>query len=227
MRKHLAPATSRDVPSIRTMPNTLRNTTADFRGADPTQSQGEFTSWPSGPEPSLFTSVTLSCQELEILVVTIVRTVAIALALHTAAGGATVSLMDGSLAGRNCYAVSIYPERTLELSAAPSPVQLLKFAIHNLDLLLLPGRALGTWVNRDKGTHVIDVVDCPHDRDVALELGSRFKQLSIFDLAADQEIPIQNRAKTLEEATEKPHLAERGRIANVLKEVETNETDGK
>jgi hypothetical protein len=38
--------------------------------------------------------------------------------------------------------------------------------------------------------HVLDVVTCVSDRDMALELGSKFSQRSIFDLGKGREIAV-------------------------------------
>src|SRR5437660_5416509 len=149
------------------MAHTLRDITAIFRGASVTL-KGNITS-PPRPELLLSTSADLSCQGLDelqrcifqTLGASIVRMVETASLLHSAAGGTTVSLTHGDLAGQAYYAVSINPERSLELPSAPSGAQLFAFVLNNLCLLLRPERALGTWANTDKGTHVLDVVVCP------------------------------------------------------------------
>ncbi len=94
------------------------------------------------------------------------------------------------MVGRKLFAVSIYPERTIELTVQPSWRQLFVFVLANLDLLLQPDRALGTWFDDLRGVHVLDVVICVSDRDTALDLGLRFHQRSIFDLAASHAIRI-------------------------------------
>lgn len=117
----------------------------------------------------------------------ILRAVDIALELHVTNYGATVSLVDGNMLGRKRFAVSIYPERTVELPAPPTKHQLLAFVVANLNVLLLPDRALGMWyaaANR----HVLDVVRCVRNRRTARKLGKRFKQWSIYHLALGQEL---------------------------------------
>jgi hypothetical protein len=180
------------------MAHTHRDTTADLRGDSLAEFRGNVTSPPSGPASVLSTSSYPKCQQLDklrpgvlrALAGSVVRTVEIASFLHSAGGGATVSLIHGNLAGQKCYAVSVHPERTIELPSAPGAAELFTFVLNNLSLLLGPERALGTWVNTEKCTHVVDVVACVSDREMALELGSQFRQLSIFDLAAGREILV-------------------------------------
>jgi hypothetical protein len=105
-------------------------------------------------------------------------------ALHGRTNGSTVSLIDGSMAGKNFFAVSIYPARKIELWERPSWQELFEFAKANLDLLLKPDHALGTWFNDRECVHVIDVIVCIPDRDDAMDLGLR------FDLVARREISL-------------------------------------
>jgi len=104
------------------------------------------------------------------------------------------------MVGRKLFAVSMYPEQTIKLRVQPSWQRLLAFVLANLDLLLKPDRALGTWLDTLEGVHVLDVVVCLADREAALELGLRFHQWSIFDLANSREIRLRK------------HLASRGLI---------------
>jgi hypothetical protein len=100
-----------------------------------------------------------------------------------------VSLTRGNLAGQDYYAVSAHPEVTLQFSSEPTIAQLFLFVVNNLALLVDSERALGTWINKD-GFHVLDVVTCAADRELALEIGAQFSQSSIFDLAAGREILV-------------------------------------
>ena len=68
--------------------------------------------------------------------------------------------------------------------------QLFEFALANLDHLLKPGHALGTWFYDYGLVHVIDVVVCLSDRDEALDVAKRSRQLAIFDLQFRREIPV-------------------------------------
>jgi hypothetical protein len=129
------------------------------------------------------------------------RTVENAVILHSVNRGSTVSLIYGNLAGQNCYAVSTYPELTVALPSEPSAAHLFAFVLNNLVLLLHPERALGTWV--DNGVHVLDVVTCVSDREIALELGSRFGQCSVFNLGENHEILVRPDRPTKDEASER------------------------
>jgi hypothetical protein len=123
-----------------------------------------------------------------------------AYASHNRTNGSTVSLVNGNMEDEKLFTVSIYPNRTKEFGERPTWQELFEFAKANLDLLSKPGHALGTWFNDYDLVHIVDVVICIPDRDVALELGRRFDQLAIFDLEARREIPI---SRAYQESTAK------------------------
>lgn len=149
-----------------------------------------------GCAPRLCTAAPPTCQETAISSLRVdepslsgvVTAVEIALTSHLRSGGATVSLCEGNLAGRKLFSVAIYPERTIEFKTPPTWEQLFAFATANFDLLLQPGHALGTWFDRERGVHTLDVVICLVDRDEAIRLGEHFHQSAIFDLAAGRDI---------------------------------------
>jgi hypothetical protein len=109
---------------------------------------------------------------------------------HSMAKGSTVSLIRGNMAGEKLFAVSVYPERTIELWKRPSWQQIFEFVLANLDLLLKPNHALGTFHDEKGGVHVLDVVVCISDRTEALTLGLCFNQLSIYSLEMLRVIPV-------------------------------------
>jgi len=111
-------------------------------------------------------------------------------ALHNRTNGSTVSLIHGNMAGKKLFAVSIYPARKIELWTRPSWQEFFEFAKANLDLLLKPDHALGTWFDDYELIHCLDVVVLVRDLDDAVELGLRSDQVAIFDLEARREIPI-------------------------------------
>ena len=118
---------------------------------------------------------------------------AIACQIYAKAKGATVSLHDGNMVGRKLFAVSIFPERSVASSAAPTWQIIFAFALLNIDLLVKPCHAFGLWFDDAKGVHVLDVVLCLRDRRTAIELGRTFGEKSIYDLAACREITIKPR----------------------------------
>ena len=117
--------------------------------------------------------------------------------LHNQTNGSTVSLIDGNMVGTKHFSVSIYPTRSVVLWERPTRHELFDFALANLELLLKPANALGTWFDDWNQVHVLDVVLLVSDRDAALELGLRFDQLAIFDLESRQEIPIARPSEAL------------------------------
>lgn len=143
-----------------------------------------------GPRPNEHQPKFLPRLVREPLLSCILKAVEIAVESHARTGGVTVSLSEGNLASRNRFAVAVYPERTIELSSPPTRDQLETYVIANLDLLLRPGHALGTWFDEQRGVHTIDVVVCPFDRDVAIGLGARSRQWAIYDLAVGRDIVI-------------------------------------
>jgi len=118
----------------------------------------------------------------------------IAIALLFDGPGATVSVTDGNMAGRNLYAVSIYPERTFTLNAPPTRRQLFAYAHKNVVELLKPGRALGIWHNVPQKRYELDIVLCIPDLAAAIVLGYRHRQSCIYDLAVGQEIHLSRHA---------------------------------
>ena len=127
---------------------------------------------------------------LDTIVPLIAKTAATAAILHTHQGGATVSVCGGNMAGLPRFAVSIYPQRTIELIVVPTWEMLFAFAIINADLLLLPDHALGSWFDGEQNRHILDVVVCPLSLDEAIRLGSRYDQKAIYDLEARREISL-------------------------------------
>ncbi len=153
----------------------------------------------SAPEPFSFTPAYPKTQAViitlaaEALRASIVKLVDAALGIHARALGATVSLRDGDWVGRKLFAVSIYPERSVTLTVAPTWQNIFAFVSLNLDLLVKPDCAFGLWFDDSKGVYVLDVVLCLPDRRTALELGRTCNQKSIYHLAACKEIKIKPR----------------------------------
>jgi hypothetical protein len=181
------------------MANTRRESTAHQRSEKASDSAGSQPIPALGSGPHLSNAAEAICQETpsvplpvrEPMISRIGDAVDAAFALHTRAKGATVSVTDGNMAGRKLYAVSINPERTIELKNPPSWRQLFAYALTNVAELLKPGRALGTWYDKSNGgRHVLDIVVCCPDPRVAMALGQCFQQTAIYDLAVGQEIQL-------------------------------------
>ncbi len=110
--------------------------------------------------------------------------------LHNRCAGSTVNLINGNLTGSARFAVSIYPERSVELITPPTWELLYAYAAANFDLLRLTDHALGTWVDALRNRHVLDVVICPAALGEAISLGTRHQQQAIFDLQAGEVISL-------------------------------------
>lgn len=148
----------------------------------------------------------------EALVAGLGRLASLAHELHSRATGSTVSLRDGDLVGRELFAVSIYPELSVELVTVPTREDILAFVLGNLDLLLKQHHAFGSWLNHARNTHVLDVVVCVSDLQTASGLAQQFNQLSVFDLATRVEIAIEN-PRTRAEGDGSPELRKAEAIA--------------
>jgi hypothetical protein len=183
------------------MASTLREPTARLRSENTTHAAGSDPIPALGSGPHLSTPVPAIRQEAtsvksrvrEPMISKIGDTADIAYASHLGTNGSTVSVFDGDLIGKNLFAVSIFPSRTVELDAPPTWRQLFVFMLENSDFVLNPDYALGTWFNeQQRGLHVLDVVICVSDRQVALELGRRFNQWSVFDLRRRRQIVVKH-----------------------------------
>ena len=153
---------------------------------------------PEGSDTRISTALEPPCQRRahrvefrKILRSAILRTVSLTTSiLATNSSGSTVSLVHGNLAGRPLFAVAVYAERTFEISDQPTSSQLVAFIISNLDILLRPDHALGTWFDKERAVYVFDVVICLADRNRAIQLGMHLHQKAIFDLAAGADIVL-------------------------------------
>lgn len=112
------------------------------------------------------------------------------LVLHRANGGATFNRYLGDLAGAKLFAVSLYPDRSVVIDSPQPPLPLLReYVVNNLDLLQDPRVAVGTWFDEEDGKSYLDLSATVPDRQQAIELGSRYNQISIFDLGQMEDIP--------------------------------------
>ena len=185
------------------MANTLRESTESYRSGNASDSAGPRPLPALDFRPNTSTSVQTICQSspavplpiLEPMISRIGDAVDIALESHTTTNGATVSVTQGNMAGRKLFAVSIYPELTLELKMPPSRWLLFAYALANVDKLLKPGRAIGLWSDRP-GRHVVDIVFCCPDLTVAISLGRCFQQKCIYSLAVGFEIQLDRHRPT-------------------------------
>lgn len=181
------------------MASTLREPTAPSRSENP-PNESEILSRLNIPDisPHLLTSSSLTCQDgggylfliRETLISKIGDAADISCALHHKTGGSTVGVFDGDLAGKRLYALSVFPDRTAELYDSPTWRQIFVFALDNRDLALRKGCAIGTWHDRRRHLHVLDIVVCVANLQAALELGRCFEQRSIYDLKRRREIVI-------------------------------------
>ena len=182
------------------MASTSRKTTASFRRKNhKVESDRPRQDGRPGLSPALSTALQPNCQEayladfrsLEQAISLIERPVEVALESHSLTKGATVSISRGNLVGQRLFAVSIFPSRTIELSAPPTRNGLLAFAILNADLLLTPDCAFGLWYDKHGSLHhFLDVVVAVADLQQALELGQIHGQRFAYDLEQQEEITI-------------------------------------
>jgi hypothetical protein len=180
------------------MADTLRKPTASLRSEQPHNESQTLTRLNlPGISPDLLTASSPICQEggcpklliREPLISKIGDAADFACASHRMTGGSTVGVFDGDLSGRRLFAVSVFPDRTVELYDPPTWRQIFVFALQNLDHVLRKGCAIGTWHDR-RHMHILDVVVCVSNLQAALELGKCFDQQSVYDLKRRREIAI-------------------------------------
>lgn len=177
--------------------NTFRATTAFARSKYPLLSEIPNTTTPRSGL-GISTMVEVICQGIKGLPLPIAdpmmscitSAVGTAFAQHNKTNGSTVSIIHGDLIGKRLFAVSIHPGRTIQLWERPSWEQFFDFAKANLELLLLPNHAIGTWFDDRECVHVFDISICVPELHVAVALGYRFGQRAIFDLYLRREISI-------------------------------------
>lgn len=109
---------------------------------------------------------------------------------HAQHGGTTTNVIHGDLTGESFYSVSTYPDRERKVTGDLTSEELQRFYDSNLDLFKRTDVSLGTWLDRETGTHYLDVVRTVRDREHALMLARQHKQLAIFDLAKGEEIRL-------------------------------------
>jgi hypothetical protein len=117
--------------------------------------------------------------------------------LTWANGGSTWNLVEGDLAGRPFFAVSVFPERSeiVQLNRVydEPPLDLAvpieEFIRRNKALLVEDASlSIGTWDH--EGKVYLDLSITVSDRETALQLGQRFGQLAIYDLSNGEEIAV-------------------------------------
>jgi hypothetical protein len=126
--------------------------------------------------------------------------------LHEQNGGATFSLYFGSVVGQELFAVSLYPERSVQVRGRfVSARRLRAFLTQNQDLLSDPRNAVGTWYNEDDDTAYLDVAATLPDREQAITLGQLYNQIAVYDLLRGEEIVTGGTGEPLLDAPAEMH----------------------
>jgi len=126
---------------------------------------------------------------------------------HQENGGATFNLYFGDQIGQQLYAVSVYVERGVRRQGRALPIQFLKaFFKKNSDLLQDPRNSIGCWFDPETGRTYLDISATLPNRQAAINLGLRYNQISIYDLAHDEVISTEG---TGEETTGLPPESQR------------------
>lgn len=101
---------------------------------------------------------------------------------ETGGSGATYNLFDGSLAGQDRWAVSIFPEREVVIEGrAVTPDDIEQFMAKNADLLSDRRVSIGLWKDSDGAVHLEPSVTIP-EKEEAIALGKRYDQQGIVNL---------------------------------------------
>jgi hypothetical protein len=119
---------------------------------------------------------------------------------HKREGGSTYSVEGKNLMGTEGTSVGIFPERTKTIKRPLEEKHIELFKEDNMDIL--KGNedvlAVGTWKN-SSGENILDIVAVT-PREKAIELGKKYNQESVFDLAKGEEIPTGGTGKVPEGA---------------------------
>jgi hypothetical protein len=126
--------------------------------------------------------------------------------LHRESGGATFSLYFKDVVGQELFAVSLYPERSVQVRGRFVPARRLQaFLMQNQDLLRDPRNTVGTWYNEDDDTTYLDVTATLPDREQAITLGRQYNQIAVYDLLHEEEIATGGTGEPLPEAPPDTH----------------------
>jgi hypothetical protein len=112
---------------------------------------------------------------------------------HKANGASTVNPYDGDMAGKDLWAVSLYPERTyIKEGKDLSEAEIYNFWRKNADLLSSDPRLnIGTWFNAEDGNTYVDVSLLLPKSDAALaeKLGRQYNQIAVTLLDKEYQFP--------------------------------------
>ena len=107
--------------------------------------------------------------------------------LHNANRGATYSLVEGDLTGRNAWAVGVCPECGRIYGGGPRLlVSAVKAFLQRNRDVLANGHAVGTWA--DGQCHYLDIVRLVGDLTEALALGRANGQRAIYHLGTGETV---------------------------------------
>jgi hypothetical protein len=119
--------------------------------------------------------------------------------LHNNTGGSTYNvILKQSLAKKDYYAVSPYPERTTKIAGKKITSQsVVGYLDRNADLLNNAKNSMGTWYNPEDGTTYLDVSIVVPTMEEAIKLGKEHNQQSIYNLKTMKEIAVDSTADKL------------------------------
>jgi hypothetical protein len=110
--------------------------------------------------------------------------------LHNDNGGSTYHLAQGDLAGKDAFAVSIFPELSHTVEGEKVTPEAIDEFITRPEVQAAlksdPRISVGTWASDGKTT--LDLVATPSDLGAARKLGAAYNQKAIFDLQHMREI---------------------------------------
>lgn len=104
-------------------------------------------------------------------------------------GGFTIDVRTGREVAAG-YAVSIFPQHSLELPLADAtPAALCHYIEQHADVLADPHNRLGGWHDPETGRIWLDISLVLADRDEAIKWAEAANQIAIFDLGNFESIP--------------------------------------
>jgi hypothetical protein len=110
---------------------------------------------------------------------------------HNEFDGSTFDPRTGeNQVGKDLWAVSPFPDRSISLDAAPDAELMAQFRALNADLLEEPKNFVGTWLNKKTGKHILNVVRLDPSKDAAIRVGREAGEDAIFNLKSFEEFNL-------------------------------------
>jgi len=114
-------------------------------------------------------------------------------------GGVTYNIRWGNQEKQNLFVVSLFPDLGDVIKGnLLTSNKLQTFIEKNIELLLNPRCALGTWYNKDDNKTYVDISAIFFDKNLAIKLANKYNQIAIWDLQNNQEIKTDGNGSSIQ-----------------------------